>query len=194
MPYIKPDTLLTLEAYQKARPHLRTKVLAHKKQRTVHLGHHVTFIFEDEFLMRYQVQEMLRIEKIFDEEGIQHELSAYNPLIPDGSNFKATVMIEYPNESERRIALSQLVKIEHHFFIETEAHNLVYGIADEDLPRSTEQKTSAVHFLRFEFNAIIKQALKNGTSIKLGCDHPDYSIQTDWLSKETMNTLLQDLH
>src|SRR3954471_485809 len=159
------DSLMTLEAYAKARPALRAEVIAHKKRRLVQLGNHVSLLFEDEKTLRYQVQEMLRIEKILEEEGIQQELDAYNPLLPDGSNFKATMLIEYDNESERRAALARLIGIEDRLFIEVEGQGRVYAIADEDLERETAEKTSAVHFVRFELTAPMKSALKGGAQM-----------------------------
>lgn len=190
---INRDSLLTLEAYSKARPVLRAEVIQHKKQRTVHLGNHMSLLFEDELTLRYQVQEMLRIEKIFDEEGIQSELDAYNPLVPDGSNFKATVLIEYDNEAERRAALARLIGIEDRLFIQVEGQERVYAIADEDLERENEEKTSAVHFVRFELTPPMKQALKNGAQMMVGCDHPNYPIHIEELPQETLASLLKDL-
>ncbi len=141
---------MTLEAYAKARKEFRAHVLEHKKPRTVHLGEHVTLLFEDELTIRYQVQEMLRVEKIFEEEGIQEELDAYNPLVPDGSNFKATMLIEYEDVDERKVALQKLKGIEDRVWVQVEGCPRVYAIADEDLERENEQKTSSVHFVRFE--------------------------------------------
>src|ERR671919_921566 len=147
---INRDSLLSLEAYAKQRNEFRAKVMEHKKRRSVHLGGHVTLQFEDELTIRYQVQEMLRIERIFEEEGIQDELDAYNPLVPDGSNWKATMMIEYPDEEERRAMLAKLIGIEDRVWMQIEGCPRVYAIADEDLERETSEKTSSVHFLRFE--------------------------------------------
>ena len=149
MPRITRESLMTLEAYAKARKDFRAKVIAHKKARTVHLGEHVTVVFEDELTMRYQIQEMLRIEKIFEEEGIQAELDAYNPLVPDGTNLKATMLIEYEDVEERRRALGRLKGIEDRVYVEVEGFPKVYAIADEDLERENDEKTSSVHFLRF---------------------------------------------
>ncbi|HEY4997622.1 MAG TPA: DUF3501 family protein, partial [Usitatibacter sp.] len=150
MPKLSRASLMTLEAYARARKDFRAQVIAHKKHRTVHLGDHVTLLFEDELTMRYQVQEMLRAEKIFEEAGIQEEIDAYNPLVPDGRNFKATMMIEYEDEVERRAALAKLKGIEDKTWIRVEGLPRVYAIADEDLERENDEKTSAVHFLRFE--------------------------------------------
>jgi hypothetical protein len=187
------DSLMTLEAYAKARPALRVEVIQHKKIRTVQLGNHVSLLFEDEMTLRYQVQEMLRIEKIFDEEGIQSELDAYSPLVPDGSNFKATMLIEYANETERKAALAKLIGIEDRLFVQVEGQDRVYAIADEDLDRENAEKTSAVHFVRFEFTQAMKGALKGGAQIMLGCDHPNYPAHLEELPQETLASLLSDL-
>jgi len=193
MPAITRESLMTLEAYAKKRNQFRAEVLAHKKNRVVHLGEHVTLIFEDELTMRYQVQEMLRVEKTFEEAGIQDELDAYNPLIPDGSNFKATMMIEYATPTERARALAKLRNIEDHMFVEVEGQARVFAIADEDLERSNDEKTSAVHFLRFELSEAMKTALKSGAQLKIGCDHPEYLAQVSELVPETLASLVQDL-
>jgi hypothetical protein len=190
---ISRDSLMTLEAYAKARPALRAEVIRHKKNRTVRLGTHMSLLFEDEMTLRYQVQEMLRIEKIFDEEGIQSELDAYNPLVPDGSNFKATMLIEYDNETERKAALARLIGIEDRLFIQVEGQDRVYAIADEDLERENAEKTSAVHFVRFELTQTMKNALKGGAQIMLGCDHPNYPAHLEELPQETLASLLEDL-
>ena len=152
MAAITRESLLSLEAYAKARAEFRERVLAHKKARTVHLGEHVTLLFEDELTVRYQIQEMLRIEKVFEEAGIQDELDAYNPLVPDGTNLKATMLIEYEDPDERIAALARLTGIERRVWIEVAGQPRVHAIADEDLPRETETKTAAVHFLRFELD------------------------------------------
>jgi len=193
MPAITRESLLTLEAYSKKRNQFRAEVLEHKKNRVVHVGEHVTLIFEDELTMRYQVQEMLRVEKTFEEAGIQDELDAYNPLIPDGSNFKATMMIEYATPTERARALAKLKNIEDRMFVEVEGQPRVYAIADEDLERSNDEKTSAVHFLRFELSAPMKAALKSGAQLKIGCDHPEYLAQLGELVPETLASLVGDL-
>lgn len=190
---ISRDSLLTLEAYAKARPGMRTEVIRHKKNRTVQLGNHVSLLFEDEMTLRYQVQEMLRIEKIFEEEGIQSELDAYIPLVPDGSNFKATMLIEYDNETERKAALTKLIGIEDRLFVQVEGQDRVYAIADEDLERENAEKTSAVHFVRFELTQSMKNALKSGAQMMLGCDHPNYPAHLEELPQETMVSLLRDL-
>jgi hypothetical protein len=193
MPAITRESLMTLEAYAKKRKEFRAEVLEHKKNRIVHLGEHVTLIFEDELTMRYQIQEMLRIEKTFEEAGIQDELDAYNPLVPDGSNFKATMMIEYATVPERQRALAKLRGIEDRMFVEVEGQARVYAIADEDLERSNDEKTAAVHFLRFEMTEPMKVALKNGAQMKLGCDHPEYLAQLNELAPETLASLVKDL-
>lgn len=193
MPVITRESLLTLEAYAKTRKEFRAQVLEHKKHRVIHVGEHVTLIFEDELTMRYQIQEMLRVEKTFEEQGILDELEAYNPLIPDGSNFKATMMIEYDTVPERQRALAILKGIEDRMFIEVEGEKRVYAIADEDLERSNDQKTAAVHFLRFELTDAMKTALKSGAQMKIGCDHPEYLAQLDELAPESLASLLKDL-
>jgi hypothetical protein len=174
MPQITPDSLLTLEAYAKARKDFRAQVLAHKKYRTVSLGEHVTLIFEDELTIRYQVQEMLRVERIFEEAGIRDELDAYNPLVPDGGNWKATMMIEYPDVDERRDMLARLIGIEDRVWVRVDGFDPVFAIADEDLERATAEKTSSVHFLRFELGEAMRQALRAGAPLSLGVDHPAY--------------------
>jgi hypothetical protein len=190
---ISRDSLMSLETYAKKRPEFRQQVIEHKKLRTVHLGNHVTLLFEDEMTLRYQIQEMLRIEKIFEEDGIQSELDAYNPLCPDGSNFKATMLIEYENVGDRKAALAKLIGIEDRLFIQVEGQPRVYAIADEDLDRENEEKTSAVHFVRFELSKDMKAALKGGAQMMVGCDHPNYPVHVEELPQETLAALLKDL-
>ncbi len=190
---ISRDSLMSLEVYAKKRVEFRKQVIEHKKHRTVHLGNHVTLLFEDEMTLRYQVQEMLRIEKIFEEEGIQSELDAYNPLCPDGSNFKATMLIEYENVADRKAALARLIGIEDRLFVQVEGQPRVYAIADEDLERETEEKTSAVHFVRFELTPDMKATLKGGAQMMIGCDHPNYPVHIEELPQETLAALLKDL-
>jgi len=190
---IARESLMTLEAYAKARKDFRAKVIAHKKDRTAHLGEHVTLIFEDELTVRYQVQEMLRVERIFEEEGIQDELDAYNPLIPDGRNLKATMMVEYEDEAERRVALAKLRDIEDRTWVRVEGCKAVYAIADEDLDRETDEKTSSVHFLRFELTDEMAKALKYGVSLAMGVDHPNYSATLDPVPADVRAALLNDL-
>jgi hypothetical protein len=183
---------MTLEAYAKVRKDFRANVMAHKKSRTVHLGRHVTLLFEDEMTMRYQVQEMLRAERIFEESGIQDELDAYNPLIPDGSNWKATMLIEYDDVAERQAALAKLKGIEDRVWIQIDNGARVYAIADEDLERENEAKTSSVHFLRFELDAAAKQALRSGAALSMGVDHPQYQA-AEAVGPTARESLLKDL-
>ena len=193
MPKIARESLLTLEAYAKGRNAFRARVMKHKKDRTVHLGDHVTLIFEDELTMRYQVQEMLRAERIFEEAGIQEELDVYNPLIPDGRNFKATLMIEYPDVEERRERLAMLKGIEDRVWIQVEGCKRVYAIADEDLERETEEKTSSVHFLRLELSEEMAGALKYGVGLAMGVDHPNYTATLDPVPSNVRTSLVNDL-
>ena len=190
---IKRESLLSLEAYARERTAFRARVMEHKKRRTVHLGQHLTLLFEDELTIRYQVQEMLRIERIFEEEGIRHELDAYNPLVPDGSNWKATMLIEYPDADERKRALERLKGIEDRVWVQVAGHERVAPIADEDLDRENEEKTSSVHFLRFELSAAMRQALRQGAAITVGVDHPHYSA-TAQLGAEVRAALAADLN
>jgi hypothetical protein len=187
------DKLMTLEAYAKARNAFRAEVMAHKKQRQAHLGEHVTLLFEDTLTMQYQVQEMLRLERMFEPELIQDELDVYNPLIPDGSNWKATMMIEYPNVEERQRKLAELTGIEDRVWVQVAGFERVYAIADEDLDRSTEQKTSAVHFMRFELTSDMSHALKQGAGLSMGVDHPAYRATLDPVPAEIRASLLHDL-
>lgn len=190
---LNSNDLLTLEAYAKARPVLRANIIRHKKVRSIHLGNHMTLLFENEQTVRYQVQEMLRIERIFEEEGIQAELDIYNPLIPDGSNLKATMLLEYANETERKAALAKLIGVEDRLFVQVEGQARVYAIADEDLDRENEEKTSAVHFVRFELTYAMKDALKGGAQMMVGCDHPNYPAHVEDLLPETLASLVGDL-
>ena len=193
MPTISRDSLMTLEAYAKSRKDFRAQVIAHKKDRTIHLGEHVTLIFEDELTVRYEIQEMLRIEKVFEEAGIQEELDAYNPLVPDGTNFKATMLIEYEDPDDRAVALERLVGIERRIWVEVEGEPRVYAIADEDLPRETETKTAAVHFLRFELTAAMVGALRKGAGLGIGVNHPQYEAQISAVAPATRAALVADL-
>jgi len=192
MPRIDRSSLMTLETYARERPQFRAKVIAHKKHRTVHLGENVTLVFEDELTIRYQVQEMLRIERIFEEEGIKEELAAYNPLVPDGSNLKATMMIEYPDPDERAKRLADLIGIEDKVWLRAAGHERIPAIADEDLDRENGQKTSAVHFLRFELDEATAQSLKKGAGLAIGIDHPRYSAALEAPSA-VRDSLVQDL-
>jgi len=189
---ITRDSLMTLEAYAKIRKSSRAEAIAHRKLRSVALGEHLTLQFEDEQTIRRQIQEMLHIEKIFDEEGIQSELEAYGPLVPDGSNWKATMLLEYPDPHERKRELSRLIGVEDRMFVEVEGHPRVYAIADEDLDRENDEKTSSVHFLRFEFSPALRQAIRAGAAVRLGCDHTNYPAHVQ-IAPETLASLAGDL-
>jgi hypothetical protein len=193
MAVITAESLMSLEQYAKTRKEYRAKVLAHKKDRTLMLGGHITLVFEDETTMRYQIQEMLRVERIFEEEGIRDELNAYNPLVPDGSNWKATMLIQYPDIEERRKALAGLIGVEDRVWVGVEGHPRVHAIADEDLERETDEKTSSVHFLRFELTAQMKQALKQGAGVSIGVDHPNCTVTIDPVPGQVRDALLKDL-
>ena len=193
MPRITRDSLMTLEAYAKARPEFRARVLAHKKPRSVAVGAHVTLLFEDELTIRYQIQEMLRIEKTFEEAGIQDELDAYSPLVPDGSNWKATMLIEYDDPVERKAALATLKGIEDRTWVQVEGCARVYAIADEDLDRENEEKTSSVHFVRFELTPEMVAALKYGVGLAIGVDHPNYEAVIPAVEAATRTALVADL-
>ena len=192
MATITRDSLMTLEAYAKYRKENKPQIIAHRRLRSVQLGEHINLQFEDEQTIRYQIQEMLRIEKIFEEEGIQSEIDAYAPLVPDGSNWKATVLIEYPDEHERRRELARLIGVEDRLFVEVEGHARVYAICDEDLERENAEKTSAVHFARFEFAPAARQAVRAGAAVKLGCDHRNYPAHVS-IAPETLAQLAGDL-
>ncbi len=193
MPPISRDSLLTLEAYAKARPDFRARVIAHKKTRKIQLGENVTLIFEDELTIRYQIQEMLRAEKIFDEPGIREELEAYGPLVPDGANWKATMMIEFPDPVERSARLRELIGIQDRVWIKIAGHDPVYAVADEDLERETGEKTSSVHFLRFELHSGMTGALRDGASLSMGIDHPAYDVLPEPVTGAVRTSLLNDL-
>ncbi|MFZ0791584.1 MAG: DUF3501 family protein [Chromatiaceae bacterium] len=186
------DDLYSLEKYAQVRPEFRARVMAHKKNRQVALGAHATLYFEDRLTMQYQVQEMLRAERIFEPEGIQEELDAYNPLVPDGSNWKATFMIEYEDVDERREALARLKGIEDELWVEVAGFDKVFAIADEDMEREDETKTSSVHFLRFELTAPMVAALKDGAGLSMGTDHPDYDYQVQ-VAPPVRDSLVGDL-
>lgn len=189
---ITRDSLMTLEAYAKWRKAHKADVIAHRKLRTVHLGEHLTVQFESELSIRYQIQEMLRLERIFEEEPIDQEIEAYAPLVPDGANWKATMLIEYPDVNERKRELARLIGVEDRMFVEVEGHPRIYAIADEDLDRENDEKTSAVHFLRFEFPPAAVQAVKAGAEVKLGCDHRNYPAHLA-IPAETLASLAGDL-
>ena len=190
---ISRDSLLTLEAYAKQREEFRARVLAHKRDRTVHLGPHVTLIFEDELTVRYQIQEMLRIERTFDEQGIRAELEAYTPLVPDGTNLKATMMIEFEDPQRRRIELARLKGIERGVYLQVAGQPKIFAIADEDLERENDEKTSAVHFLRFEFDSPAVAALRAGGPLAAGVDHEAYSARIEALAPQVQASLTRDL-
>jgi predicted AlkP superfamily phosphohydrolase/phosphomutase len=184
---------MSLETYARERAGFRARVLEHKRKRTVRLGGHLTLQFEDELTIRYQVQEMLRIERIFEEDGIQGELDAYNPLIPDGSNWKATMLIEYPDADQRRRMLGVLKGIERRVWVQVEECEKVLAIADEDLERETEEKTASVHFLRFELSAAMRERMRRGARVTVGVDHPQYRASAE-LQPETRAALAADLN
>ena len=187
------DDLMSLEQYSEARVDFRSKVLAHKKNRRVDLGTNAALYFEDRLTMHYQIQEMLRIERIFEAEGINDELEAYNPLIPDGSNWKATFMVEFPEVEERRAMLKTLIGIEDRVYVQVDGHHRVHPIADEDLERSDDEKTSAVHFLRFELNDEMVAALKGGASLIAGIDHDNYRVEINPVAENIRDSLTADL-
>lgn len=187
------NDLFTLEDYAAMRGEFRSKVMAHKRHRQVPIGLHATLYFEDRLTMHYQVQEMLRAERIFELEGIEEELAAYNPLIPDGSNWKATFMLEYEDIAERRTALSRMVGIEDKVWVQVAGFDKVRAIADEDLERNRDDKTSSVHFLRFELTHEMVQAVKSGAAIGMGIDHPAYSEQVTEVDPGVRDSLSQDL-
>jgi hypothetical protein len=189
---ITPDSLMSLEAYSKWRKQHKAEIIAHRKLRSVALGENMTVQFESELSMRYQIQEMLRIEKIFEEEGIQQEIDVYSSMVPDGGNWKATLMIEYPEINERRRELARLKGVEDRMFVEVEGHPRVYAIADEDLDRENDEKTSAVHFLRFELAPAMREAVKAGAAVKLGCDHTNYPAHVA-IGSEALASLAGDL-
>jgi hypothetical protein len=189
---IRRDSLMTLEAYARERTQFRARVMAQKKLRTVHVGEHLTLQFENELLIRYQIQEMLRIERIFEEQGIQGELDAYNPLIPDGGNWKATLFIEYPDVEQRRRMLARLKGIEEKTWVQVEGGERIYAIADEDLERENEEKTAAVHFVRFEIPPQARERLRRGARVTVGVEHPEYRAAVE-LSAEQRASLVEDL-
>ena len=193
MPQITRESLLTLEGYAKVRPAMRAEITAHKKNRMVTLGDHVTLIFEDEKTMRYQIQEMLRAERTYEEAGIEDELNAYNPLVPDGSNWKATMMIQYSDPDERKLALGRLKGIEDRVWVQIADQAKIYAIADEDLARENEEKTSAVHFLRFELDPTSKAAAREGSAIRIGIDHDAYAVEPMTLAENVRAALVVDL-
>src|SRR5512138_129448 len=190
---ISRESLMSLEAYARERASFRAKVLEHKRKRTVQLGEHVTLQFEDELTIRYQIQEMLRIERIFEDDGIQGELDAYNPLVPDGSNWKATMLIEYPDVDERRRMLGLLKGIDRQTWVQVEGCERILAISDEDLERENDEKTASVHFLRFELSAAMRERLRRGAGVTVGVDHPHYHASAE-LKPEVRGALAADLN
>ena len=189
---IARDSLMSLEAYSKIRKSSKPQAIAHRRLRSVQLGEHLNLQFEDEQTIRRQIQEMLHIEKVFESEGIQSEIDAYAPLVPEGSNWKATLLIEYPDPHERKRELARLIGVEDRLFVEVEGHGRVYAIADEDMDRENAEKTSAVHFVRFEFTPSMRQAVRAGAGVKLGCDHTNYPAHVQ-IGAETLASLAGDL-
>jgi len=190
--HITPESLMSLEAYTKWRKVHKPEVIAHRRLRSVRLGEHLNVQFESETTIRYQIQEMLRIEKVFEEEGIAQEIEAYAPLLPSGSNWKATLMLEYTDIHERKRELARLIGIEDRMFVEVEGWPRVYAIAGEDLDRENDEKTSAVHFVRFELTSAMRAAVKAGAAVKLGCDHTHYPAHTQ-MAADTLASLAGDL-
>jgi len=193
MAKLSREDLYSLEKYAEVRPEYRAKVMAHKKNRRLPIGPNANLYFEDQTTMQYQIQEMLRIEKIFEADGIQEELDAYNPLIPDGSNWKATFMMEYSDPDERRVQLSRLLGVEKHVWIQVADFSRVTPIADEDLEREDEEKTSSVHFMRFELTPEMVQAVKNGAALSAGIDHPNYAYSVEPIPQNIRDSLASDL-
>ncbi|MEA3278125.1 MAG: DUF3501 family protein [Pseudomonadota bacterium] len=193
MTALTPNDLYSLEEYAKIRSDFRARVMAHKRTRKVPIGHNATLYFEDRLTMQYQVQEMLRIERIFEPDGIREELEAYNPLVPDGANWKATFMVEYSDVDERRDALARLIGIEDKVWVRVEGHDRVFAIADEDLERADETKTSSVHFLRFELTPEMVAAVKGGAALAMGIDHPQYEYRLDAVDAAVRGSLTDDL-
>jgi len=190
--HITADSLMTLEAYSKARNEIKAQVIPHRRLRSVALGEHINVQFEDEKTIRYQIQEMLRIEKIFEPDGINQEIEAYAPLVPDGTNWKATLLIEFPDPHERKRELARLIGVEDRLFVEVEGHARVYAIADEDLDRENDEKTSSVHFVRFELPPAARAAVRAGAAVRLGCDHANYPAHVS-ITPETLASLAGDL-
>ena len=187
------EDLYSLEEYAEMRDDYRKKIMAHKKDRRLELGENVLMMFEDRLIMQYQVQEMLKAEKIFEAAGIEEELSAYNPLIPDGTNWKATMLIQYPDVEERQHKLTQLIGIENNIWMQVEGFDKVYAIADEDLERDTEEKTSAVHFMRYELDDEMIAAAKTGAAISAGVDHENYQAVVKPIATNIRDSLTSDL-
>ncbi|MDI1268653.1 MAG: DUF3501 family protein [Polaromonas sp.] len=189
---ITRDSLMTLEAYSKYRKDNKAAIMAHRRLRSVPLGEHINVQFESETSIRYQIQEMLRLEKIFEADAIDQEIEAYAPLVPEGRNWKATMLIEYPDVNERKRELARLIGVEDRLFVEVEGHARVYAIADEDMDRENDEKTSAVHFVRFELSPAMCAAVKAGAGVKLGCDHTHYPAHVT-IPAESLASLASDL-
>ncbi|MCG8014853.1 MAG: DUF3501 family protein [Candidatus Thiodiazotropha sp. 'RUGA'] len=194
MTQLSHEDLYSLEEYSRIRQEFRTRVIDHKKSRRLPIGPHAALYFEDELTMQYQIQEMLRIERIFEHDGIQDELDVYNPLIPDGTNWKATFMMEYDDVEERKQALAKLIGIENAIWFAVEGHEKIRPIANEDLERTTEDKTSAVHFIRFELTDGMIESLKNGAKLSAGIDHAEYNYTIDGLDSAVKSSLISDLN
>ncbi|MDH3399365.1 MAG: DUF3501 family protein [Chromatiales bacterium] len=194
MEKLQISDLFSLEHYHRIRPDFRSKVMAHKRDRKVSLGEYATLYFEDTLTMQYQVQEMLRVERIFEEEGILEELETYNPLIPDGSNLKATFMLEYADVEQRRRELARLVGVENKVWARVAGFDKVFGIANEDLERSTGEKTSSVHFMRFEFTDDMIGALRQGAGLSFGVEHEHCTESVDPVPETTRKSLLADFN
>jgi len=194
MSKLSRQDLYSLEEYARIRPEFRARVMAHKQHRRVPIGEHATLYFEDALTMQYQVQEMLRIERIFEADGIQDELDVYNPLIPDGNNWKATFMVEYEDEAERKQALARLIGIERGLWVQVDGFDQVYPIANEDLDRETEDKTSSVHFVRFELSPEMVTSAKNGSRVSMGIEHTAYNHSITDIPSEIKHSLIADLH
>jgi hypothetical protein len=194
MEKLTPKDLMSLEEYAKKRPEFRQRVLAHKRNRQLQVGPNTTWLFEDRLTVQYQVQEMLRAERIFEQAGIEDELSAYNPLIPDGANWKVTLLIEFADPAERARQLAVLKGIEDRCWVQVQGHEKVFAIADEDLERENEEKTSSVHFLRFELTPAMIKSLRNGAQVAVGLDHANYQHAIDPAHPDVRNSLLEDLH
>jgi hypothetical protein len=193
MKKLAASDLMSLERYSRERPDFRTRVIAHKRDRQVNVGPNTMWLFEDRLTVQYQVQEMLRTERIFEAEGIADELAAYNPLIPDGGNWKVTFLIEYPDPEVRRVQLEKLRGVEDRCWVQVSGFERVFAIADEDLERENEVKTSAVHFLRFELSAAMSAKLKGGAALSIGIDHPNYQHQVSPAADNVRAALAADL-
>jgi hypothetical protein len=193
MAHLSHADLYSLEEYARIRPDFRQRVIEHKKQRRVAIGPNAALYFEDTLTMQYQIQEMLRIERIFEPEGIQEELDVYNPLIPDGSNWKATFMVEFDDVEERKVALSKMIGIDKAVWVQVEGYDKVRPISNEDLERETEDKTSSVHFMRFELTREMVDALKGGAGLAMGIDHPAYDFTVSEVDGAVRKSLVEDL-